>query len=210
MSTSSEISWAQPAFLRGNGLALPFWLSLRKQPLAVVHADRPNCRRYTPRSASAVGSSNASTIATVCPLPAVADGSLYADWMSFGPRPAGVASGLTWADDMGARSVRCTAWQTAFPRRAVAHEWVYRTVSPPAVWRAWAGSMVAAATPAATVSTAEASASVRNRGRVMAGTLIHIDRYEHHEPAFSRTAERRVVPGPSLYGNTRKASTHAT
>src|SRR5215475_648239 len=64
MSRSSEISSAQPGSTRGY-LFLPFWSTLRKQPLAVVQAGRPNCDRYTPRSASAVGSSNASTIATV-------------------------------------------------------------------------------------------------------------------------------------------------
>jgi hypothetical protein len=29
----------------GNGLVAPFWFTLRKQPLAVVHAGRPNCDR---------------------------------------------------------------------------------------------------------------------------------------------------------------------
>src|SRR5262245_7636688 len=37
MSMSSEISPAQPASLAGNGLVAPFWLTWRKQPLAVVH-----------------------------------------------------------------------------------------------------------------------------------------------------------------------------
>src|SRR5205085_465124 len=64
-STSSEISPAQPASGLGSGLAAPFWFTLRKQPLAVVQAGRPNCDRYVARSDSALGSSMASTMATV-------------------------------------------------------------------------------------------------------------------------------------------------
>ena len=45
MSTSSEISPAQPASAAGSGLACPFWLTLRKQPFAVVQGGRPNCAR---------------------------------------------------------------------------------------------------------------------------------------------------------------------
>src|SRR5690242_16922952 len=75
MSRSSEISSAQPESTAGK-LVPPFWSTLRKQPLAVVQAERPNWLRYVPRSASAVGSSIASTIAIVWPEPAVADGSL--------------------------------------------------------------------------------------------------------------------------------------
>jgi hypothetical protein len=45
MSTSSEISPAQLGSDAGSGLAAPFWLTLRKQPLAVVQAGRPNCDR---------------------------------------------------------------------------------------------------------------------------------------------------------------------
>ena len=91
MSTSSEISPAQPASALGSGLAAPVWFTLRKQPLAVVHGGRPNWDRYVARSDSALGSSNASTMATVAPAPAVADGSLYAFCRSAGPRPAGLA-----------------------------------------------------------------------------------------------------------------------
>jgi hypothetical protein len=40
MSRSSEISCAQPPFARG-GVVPPDWLTLRKQPLAVVQAGRP-------------------------------------------------------------------------------------------------------------------------------------------------------------------------
>jgi len=40
MSTSSAISIAQP-WLGGSGLAVPCWLTLRKQPFAVVQAGRP-------------------------------------------------------------------------------------------------------------------------------------------------------------------------
>src|SRR5580704_2565021 len=41
MSTSSEISSDQPEFATGNDVALPCSLTLRKQPLAVVHAAMP-------------------------------------------------------------------------------------------------------------------------------------------------------------------------
>ncbi len=44
MSTSSEISCAQPEFARG-GVVPPVWLTLRKQPLAVVHELSPYCDR---------------------------------------------------------------------------------------------------------------------------------------------------------------------
>src|SRR4029453_14166135 len=54
MSRSSEISSAQLAFLRGK-LVPPFWSTLRKQPLAVVHPARPNWRGVTPGASSAAG-----------------------------------------------------------------------------------------------------------------------------------------------------------
>ena len=44
MSRSSEISCAQPPFVRGYDVP-PRWSILRKQPLAVVHAGSPNCAR---------------------------------------------------------------------------------------------------------------------------------------------------------------------
>jgi hypothetical protein len=47
----------------------PRWSTFWKQPLSVVHAGSPNCARNTPRSASALESPNASTIATVWPAP---------------------------------------------------------------------------------------------------------------------------------------------
>src|SRR5689334_7856786 len=93
MSRSSEISPAHPASGLGSGLVAPFWLTFLKQPFAVVHAGRPNCLRYAARSASAFGSSCASTIATVAPLPP--DGSLYALLRSAGPSPAGLMVGPT-------------------------------------------------------------------------------------------------------------------
>src|SRR6266516_5212777 len=40
-SRSSEISPAHPVSPWGSGLAWPFWLTLRKQPFAVVQADSP-------------------------------------------------------------------------------------------------------------------------------------------------------------------------
>ncbi len=45
MSRSSEISPAQPASAEGSGAAWPFWLTFRKQPLAVVQAGSPNVER---------------------------------------------------------------------------------------------------------------------------------------------------------------------
>src|SRR5439155_9304471 len=75
MSRSSEISCAQPPFARGGAVPPP-WLTLRKQPLAVVQAGSPYVERYVPRSASAVGASYASTIAKTLPLPAVVRGKL--------------------------------------------------------------------------------------------------------------------------------------
>ena len=53
---SSAISWPQPEFAAG-GVVPPFWLILRKQPLAVVHGGSPNWLRYAARSDSAVGRS---------------------------------------------------------------------------------------------------------------------------------------------------------
>jgi hypothetical protein len=49
-----------------------------KQPFELVHGGKPYCARYTARSLSAFGSSNASTMATVCPEPAVVEGRPYA------------------------------------------------------------------------------------------------------------------------------------
>jgi len=45
MSTSSEISSAQPTSAAGSGEAAPFWLTFRKHPLAVVQAGSPNWDR---------------------------------------------------------------------------------------------------------------------------------------------------------------------
>src|ERR1039458_3625623 len=84
MSRSSEISPAHPVSFAGSGDAWPFWLTFLKQPFAVVQAARPYCDRYTARSASAVGSSLASTMATMRPLPPLA-GRLYAERSSGGP-----------------------------------------------------------------------------------------------------------------------------
>jgi len=41
MSTSRDISPAQPVSGVGSGLVPPFWLIFLKQPFAVVHAGRP-------------------------------------------------------------------------------------------------------------------------------------------------------------------------
>jgi hypothetical protein len=94
MSTSSAISSPQPEFAAG-GVEPPFWLILRKQPLAVVHGGNPNWLRWAARSDSAFGSSYASTTATVLPAPSP-DGSAYALWRSAGPEPLTAAS-AAWA-----------------------------------------------------------------------------------------------------------------
>ncbi len=41
ISTSREISRAQPLSVGGSGELAPFWFTLRKQPFAVVQAGRP-------------------------------------------------------------------------------------------------------------------------------------------------------------------------
>ena len=71
MSRSRLISSAQPLSGVGisAGLVWPFWFILVKQSLAVVHGLMWKCVRYTFRSASAFGSSCASMIAIVRPLP---------------------------------------------------------------------------------------------------------------------------------------------
>src|SRR5882672_8936408 len=103
MSTSSEISPAQPLSLVGSEVVEPVWLTFEKHPLAVVQAGRPYWERYVARSDSAFGSLYASTIATVTPLAPDVD-RLYALCRSGGPNPDGVASGLS---EIGlARSVR--------------------------------------------------------------------------------------------------------
>src|ERR1044071_6204504 len=85
MSRSSEISRLQSGSGGGSRSVLPVWPTFVKHPFAVVHGGRPYVDRYCARSDSAVGSSNASTIATVRPLPAVVDGRAYADCRSAGP-----------------------------------------------------------------------------------------------------------------------------
>src|SRR4051794_37401528 len=98
MSRSRLISRPQPWLFVGYEPCTPFWLTFLKQPFAVVHAGRPYVERYTPRSASAVLSSYASTMATVWlpPAEAAAAASAYAFWRSDGRSPAGavVANGL--------------------------------------------------------------------------------------------------------------------
>src|SRR5436305_12148745 len=104
---SSAISSAQPASFRGVEDP-PAWLTFLKHPFAVVHDGNPNCELNTLRSLSAVGSSNASTIATVWPKPtALSVENEYADLIVAGESPVGavVASGLPCA------SVTTSAWQ---------------------------------------------------------------------------------------------------
>ena len=72
-SRSSEISTSHEASAAGSGEVAPFSLTFLKQPDWLVHAGRPYVERYTARSASAVGSSYASTIATVSALPPVCE-----------------------------------------------------------------------------------------------------------------------------------------
>src|SRR5262249_22448936 len=119
MSRSSEISSAHPASTAGSGEAAPFWFTFRKHPLAVVHGARPKLLRYVPRSDSAFGESIASTMAMVWPLPALADGSLYADTRSAGPRPATAAAAASGAAGAGALLglVRASETQAGRPAR---------------------------------------------------------------------------------------------
>ena len=131
MSTSREISPAQPVSLAGSGLVWPFWLIFRKQPLAVV-----------------VGSSNASTIATVAAAPP--DGSLYALCRSAGPYPDGVAFGARAR--CGVMSVRRSAKQDAVPGLvACAHECTTAGPAGPvlAADAIWAAVSAVATSPAA-------------------------------------------------------------
>ena len=67
-SRSSEVSQS-PARVVGRVVGAAALVVLRKQPFAVVHAGRPYWVRKTARSASAVESPYASTIATVWPAP---------------------------------------------------------------------------------------------------------------------------------------------
>jgi hypothetical protein len=110
MSRSRAISCDQPASGDGNGEGWPLWLTFLKQPFAVVQAGSPNCERYVARSLSAVGSSNASTTATMWPLPPV-EGNPYALRRSLGPKPCGVAAFVT----SPFISVRTCAWHRMTP-----------------------------------------------------------------------------------------------
>src|SRR5438309_4233096 len=66
--TSSAISTPHPGSANG-GVDAPRWLTFRKQPVDDPHGGNPHARRYAVRSDSTLGLSNASTIATVWPLP---------------------------------------------------------------------------------------------------------------------------------------------
>jgi len=72
---SRLISRAHPEFDAGRLLVAvcPVSFTLVKQRLAVVQDGRPHWLLKVARSAAAVGSSYASTTATVFPLPAVVD-----------------------------------------------------------------------------------------------------------------------------------------
>src|SRR6266702_6179391 len=88
--TSSAISSPHPELARG-GLLPPLWLIFLKQPFEVVQGGRPNVVRYTPRSASALGLSYASTMAMIGPSVAVLEvplnGTPYAACRSAGASP---------------------------------------------------------------------------------------------------------------------------
>src|SRR5260221_4351412 len=85
MARSRAISCPHPVLPQGYAVP-PFWSTLRKQPFAVVHGGRLYVLRYVARSASAFGLSNASTMATVRPLPFVVS-SAYALCRSHGVKP---------------------------------------------------------------------------------------------------------------------------
>src|SRR5436309_4271805 len=117
--TSSEISNAQPASFLGSGFAWPDWFTFWKHAVATgpPHQGkngRPNVESNVSRSAFAVGSSNASTIAIVCALGA-AVGNEYAPWNCAGPYPFGVVAATAFP----AASVTTSAWQRAEPNRGV-------------------------------------------------------------------------------------------
>ena len=74
--TSREISNAHPAFFCGSGFAWPDWFTFWKHEVATEPPHdgkdgRPNVPSNVSRSAFAVGSSYASTIAIVCAFGAV-------------------------------------------------------------------------------------------------------------------------------------------
>jgi hypothetical protein len=54
---SSDSSISHPVLPAGSGEVAPCSLTLVKQPLAVVHAGRPNVERYVARLLAAPGSS---------------------------------------------------------------------------------------------------------------------------------------------------------
>ncbi len=101
-----------------GGSFAPLIITLVKQPFLLVHAGRPNCARYTPRSDSAFLSSNASTIAMVGPLAAVVPIAErpYALRSCAGVKPlAGVFAGGTFG-------FFCT-WQPASFLSPLSHCW---------------------------------------------------------------------------------------
>jgi hypothetical protein len=55
MSMSSAVSTRQSSLtggFGGSGVVAPSWFTILRQPLAIVHAGKPYCERYTARSAS--------------------------------------------------------------------------------------------------------------------------------------------------------------
>ncbi len=194
MSMSSAISPAQPASARGSGLAAPFWLTFRKQPLAVVHGGRPNWARYTARSASAFGSSNASMMATVAPLPAVAEGSLYALCRSAGPSPAGAA----WGASIGCTVSVCISARQAYRPGTVG-------TSPHTFRVGWPGGAAAGFTDACAATTAPPRPTVPRQTAASRDTAVLRrtgDTSEWADVATSQEVAIDVCQAPMLaHGN---------
>src|SRR5438132_6504091 len=90
ISTSRAISCPQPVLPLGSG-AVALWPETVKwatQPLVTAEVQMsgsPTPKRYLLTSLTTLGSAYASTIATVCPVPAVALGSPYAPCSCAGP-----------------------------------------------------------------------------------------------------------------------------
>src|SRR4051794_8781546 len=54
-SAASTVQSSLAGALPGSGEVAPFWLTIFRQPLALVHGGRPNWLRYVARSLAALG-----------------------------------------------------------------------------------------------------------------------------------------------------------
>src|SRR5262252_10541974 len=169
IDTSSVSSTPQPSgSALGNGDGLPCWLTIRRQPLAVVHGGSPYSFRYTPRSDARCGVLNASTMPMVWPAPLVS-GSLYADSMLLAPHPLGVV------DPGGTRRPAAFSAIALFTAISGAYSARHRSCPGRATGHAAriaaAGTLPAVATPGTAVS---AAVAVRAAPAAMAILVILI------------------------------------